>query len=80
MSSNPEIRRDVPGSPHGGPIRSLPSVLFPARAPGRAAGTGPGRRGLDDGSPGAARRVAWAARRPAALRQDPFPLEAIEID
>ena len=82
MSSNPEIRRDVPGSPHGGPIRPLPSFFAPPAHPDGppapalvAEGWMTGAPALRAGSPG---RLAGPP--PAPSGRSPFPLEAIEID
>jgi hypothetical protein len=75
LSSDPEIRRDVPDARHGGHGRPLPAFFAPSA---RIVGP-PVPEAWATPAPRAASPAAPASVPPPAARS-PFPLEAIEID
>ena len=80
MSSNPEIRRDVPGSPHGGPIRPLPSFFSPPAHLGGPPAPTLIAEGWMTGPPAPRAASPGPLAGPPPSGRSPFPLEAIEID
>ena len=80
MSSNPETRRDVPGSPDGGPIRPLPSFFAPPAHLGGPPAPPLVAEGWMTGAPAPRAVSPGPLAGPPPSGRSPFPLEAIEID